>query len=96
MSDSLKQLRADLEKAKIDRDLLWECLYSYQDKLLEFGNSMVSYVSELFELLEKHQKEDCYFKTQLSETHKQYYEKFESLFLKIKQLFGKQRPKSKY
>ena len=79
-----KQLRADLENAKVDRDLLWEVLYAYENKLLEFGDTMVSYVNELFELLGEHNKEDYYFKKQLSETHKQYYEKFETLFRIIK------------
>jgi len=40
------------------------------------------------EEMEKHKTSDRYFQSSLKDTHKQYYEKFESLFLKVKQLFG--------
>jgi len=49
------------------------------------------WADEMSDKFGKHQKADGYFQSSLKNTHKQYYEKFESLFLKINQLFGKRR-----
>lgn len=45
--------------------------------------------------IHKQQKSDRYFRNSLKERHKENYEKFESLFLKVKQLFGGYKAKDK-
>lgn len=42
----------------------------------------------MHEEMEKHKKSDRYFQSSLKDTHKQYYEKFETLF---KRVFGKRK-----
>lgn len=85
----LKQLRADLMYlAKRQRAL--------EDALSEWSEFMTAELLKQGIRIHKHKISDKYFKFSLQERHKEYYEKFDSIFLKIKQLFGKQKPKSKY
>lgn len=89
MNDSLKQLRTDLMYVAERQKAL-------EDSISEWSEFMTAELLKQGIRIHKHQISNRYFRSSLKETHKQHYEKFESLFLKIKQLFGKQKPKSKY
>lgn len=89
MSDSLKQLRTDLMYLARRQKAL-------ETAIEEWSEFMTTELLKQGIQIHKHKISDRYFKFSLQERHKEYYEKFESIFLKIKQLFSKSKPKSKY
>ena len=80
--NELKQLRADLMYIAHRQRAL-------ENAISEWSEFMTSELLKQGIRISKHQISDRYFRSTLRETHKQHYEKFESIFLKIKQLFGK-------
>lgn len=94
----LKQLRTDLQFLAERQKIVEDAVTRIEDALLlynELANESFKFMfCEYFKVysdLRKHIKSDRYLREALKETHKQNYEKFESLFLKIKQLFGEDK-----
>lgn len=98
--NELAQLRIDLQYLANRQKIIEDAVIRIENALLEF-NEATSEWSEFMttELLRqgvrihKNKKSFEYFRSTLSQTHKEYYEKFESLFLKVKQLFAKEKTK---
>lgn len=86
MSDSLAQLRTDLMYLARRQKAL-------EDAICEWTEFMTRELLRQGIKLEKYKTSNYYFKQSLKEKFKQDYEKFESLFLKIKQLFGERKAK---
>jgi len=89
MSDNLEQLRTDLMYLAHRQRAL-------EDAMCEWTEFMTQELLRQGIKLEKYKTSNNYFKQSLREKFKQDYEKFESLFLGIKKLFGEHKRVSKY
>ena len=98
MPDNIKQLQTDLMYLAQRQKVIEDAVIQIEDALLIWGKE----TSEWSEFLTKevlkqgigffqNKRELNNFKKSLTYKFKEDYEKFESLFLKIKQLFGERR-----
>jgi len=101
--DELGQLKVDIIWLAKRQKIIEDAVIHLEDTLLEFNKAIAEWsefmTTELLKQgiqIHKHKISDKYFRNSLKETHKRHYEEFESILLKIKQLFGKRKPKTKY
>ena len=101
--DKLTQLETDLlylaKRQKIIEDAVCRIEYALQEfnqSIAEWSEFMTIELLKQGIVIHKNKTSFEYFRNSLKDTHKEHYEKFESLFLKIKQLFGERKRKYKY
>lgn len=96
--DKLLQLQTDItylaKRHKIIEDgviRLEDALLAYAEEVNEWSEFLTKEMLRQGVSIHKNKRSFEYFRSTLNQTHKQNYEKFESVFLKIKQLFGERK-----
>ena len=101
--DTIEQLRADLMYLARRQRVIEDAVISIEDGLLAFlkeTKEWQEFISmEIFRqycIIHKNKKSFEYFRSTLRETHKQNYEKMESLLTRVNSLFDKKKKGAYY
>ena len=99
--DELTQLKVDILWLAQRQKVMEDAVIQIEDALLEFNKAISEWSESLTKemlkqgvTIHKNKRSFEYFKSTLSETHKQYYEKFESLFSTIHTYLDKKKQRS--
>ena len=84
LEERVEFLEGKVKTLEIDGDLLWESQWGHTKNLQLFYQLLIEQINEVWAEFYQQGKLDDTFKDKLSETHKRYYEKFETLFGRIK------------
>ena len=93
MPDNIEQLRTDLMYLAQRQKVIEDALLIWGKEMSEWSEFLTKEVLKQEVGFLRNKQEQNNFKKSLTYKFKEDYEKFESLFLKIKQLFGERRRK---